>query len=120
MPAEAPQNVSVTLQNDSFVTLQWSKIPNSAVNGDLIGYVIVIRNIGDHVVINETVPPTQVALQITTLKAHEQYKATIYGLTKIGAGKEYSFNFFTANGGMLSKSYYSPTKLFQISADFRA
>ena len=105
VPAEAPQNVSLTLRNDSLVTLQWNEIPRSAVNGKLIGYVIIIRDTDGQVKINKTVPPSQLSIKINTLISHKQYEGVIYGLTRTGAGKEYSFNFFTANGGMFGSFY---------------
>jgi len=98
VPSETPQNVSYTIQNDSLVTLRWNRIPRSSVNGDLIGYVILIQDITGQIKVNNTVPPSQLSMKIDTLVANRQYKATIFGLTRSGGGKKYSFNFFTANG----------------------
>ena len=105
VPSEAPQNVSLALRNDSLVTLSWNGIPSSAVNGNLIGYVIIIRDIDGQMKINKTVPPSQLSIKISNLISHKQYEAVIYGLTRTGAGKEYSFNFFTANGGVFGSLY---------------
>ena len=93
--------MSLTLRNDSLVTLRWNEIPSSAVNGGLIGYVIIFQDVNGQTVVNRTVPPTQLSVEINTLISRKQYRVTIYGLTTAGAGESYSFNFSTANGGML-------------------
>ena len=91
--------MSFTLRNNSFITLTWHKIPTSSLNGDLVGYKVVIENITGHVVVNETMPPSQTTIKINTLEPHHQYELKIYGFTRAGRGKAHSFIFFTADGG---------------------
>ncbi|XP_065069136.1 receptor-type tyrosine-protein phosphatase S-like isoform X1 [Rhopilema esculentum] len=98
VPIESPQNFSMTLTNDSLVTLSWKGIPRESANGDLIGYVVAIKDLLGKTIFNKTVASNATTIRIETLKAHHQYEATIYGYTNVGAGKLQSLIFFTADG----------------------
>ena len=99
VPLESPQNFSMTLTNNSLVTLSWEGIPRESANGDLIGYVVAIKDLIGQTIFNKTVASNVTTIRIETLKAHHQYEATIKGYTNVGAGKLQSLIFFTADGG---------------------
>eukprot|EP00794_Sanderia_malayensis_P007798 gene7798-8644_t len=96
--ALAPRNVLVSIISNSSVAVNWSSLAKEDVNGNLIGYLVVVSDNQGVVVFNRTVLSTQSQIKINMLQPSTYYNMKVSGLTKAGPGEQATVQFSTAKG----------------------
>ena len=84
VPAISPPNVSVTVLNDSALTVSWRPIEEILWQGLFLGYVVYFNHSGDD--LHNTVSANTLELTITNLTAFTVYDVTVAGYTRKGLG----------------------------------
>ena len=96
VPTKPPDNIRKTIF-ETFVEIQWDRVPEDSRNGEILGYRITYYQAGNKTYqTNETKPHDFLSIQLKSLGNFSKYHFKILAYTRAGDGKVGNISFTTS------------------------